>query len=219
MDSDFENIQPITKLKWLNKHNGAAQICYKLQQEIMNEFEGPLTAVIMGSAYGGELEALGRLWKGRGTVYGMDVFQDLHPEHLAVDGSSDEARCMDHWYRPEIYGTNEMHIDYQRGVLDEAGLDNVILVKGEVNKHSCDEIVNIHYALMDMDMILSMKNGYSALKDKIVKGGYLCLHDVLPAPHLGGYIYGWWYNEVLGEGEWKVVGEYPNSHLGIYKKL
>jgi hypothetical protein len=218
MDNDYEKIEPKTTLKWLNKHNGAAQICYELHKRIMQEFEGKLYGVVMGSAYGGELEALGTLWKDRGVVYGMDTFT-THPEHLAVDTQSDEARCMDHWYRDDIYGKEALQYDYQRQILDEQGLDNVILVKGEVNKDSCKDIPEIHYALIDMDMIVSMKNGYSALEGKIVKGGYLCLHDVLPDNHLGGYIYNWWYDEVLPKGEWKIVEEIPASHLGIYRKI
>jgi hypothetical protein len=219
MDDPYPNLDPRTDLRWINKYNGAAEICYELHKQIMKEFKGVLYAAILGSAYGGECEALGHLWKGRGYVWGFDVFEDLHPDHLAKQHDSFEARCMDHWYKPNIFGTEHMAYDYQRGVLDAHGLDNVTLVKGEVNKDSCREIPRLHYVLMDMDIIESMMNGYEAVKDKVVKGGYLCLHDVLPPPHLDGHIYNWWYNHQLGSGEWEIYAEHPKCHLGIYKRI
>lgn len=213
----YPNIEPKTDLVWINKYNGAAQLCASLHKQIMKEFKGKLYAAILGSAYGGEVEYLGKLWKDRGYVWGFDVFEELHPDHLCDFKDSFEARCMDHWYKPNIFGTEHMAIEYQRGILRD--LPNVTLVKGEVHKDSCRDIPKLHYVLMDMDILISMRNGYEAVKDKIVKGGYLALHDILPPPHLDGKLYGWWYNEVLPSGEWDIYEEYPRCHLGIFKRV
>lgn len=222
MDADYNNkVNALVPglLDNLNVHNGADKPLLQLASRVLEEFpKEHVYGVEMGIAYGGGVERIGKLWKGRGTIYGMDTFIG-HPEHLAVDASSDEARCMDHWYRPEILGKDKLAYEYQRGVLDSEGLDNVILVKGEVNKDSCKDIPKIHYALMDMDMLVSTKNGYEALKNKIVKGGYLCLHDVIPPVHLGGYLYNWWYNDTMKQDGYEIVEELPGSHLGIYRKL
>jgi hypothetical protein len=202
---------------WLNEVNGADKVCQEFHQRIMKDFHGTLYGAILGSAYGGELEYLGKLWKGRGLVYGFDVFDDTHPKHLADDVNSFEAICMDHWYNLPEYGREKMAYDYQRTELDKLELDNVILVKGEVHPESCKDIPELHYAFLDMDIPFSMKQGYAAVKDKIVRGGYLFIHDTQNIAPVGE----WYREEVLGkDGEmWEPIGEWSNSFIvGLKRK-
>lgn len=162
----------------LNEQNGADKICAKYEKKCLVEFEGPLYAAVMGIAYGGDVERIARdIWGNRGKVYGFDTFESLHPRHLAEDVQSFEATCMDHWYL--YYGTDQLTYEYQRKQLDDQGLTNAILVKGEVNKDSCKDIPYLNYAFLDMDILASMQAGYAAVADKIVKGGYLLMHDVV----------------------------------------
>lgn len=162
----------------LNEQNGADKICAKYEKKCLTEFEGPLYAVVMGIAYGGDVERIARdTWGNRGKVYGFDTFESLHPRHLAEDVQSFEATCMDHWYL--YYGTDQLTYEYQRKQLDDQGLTNATLVKGEVNKDSCKDIPYLNYAFLDMDILASMQAGYAAVADKIVKGGYLLMHDVV----------------------------------------
>lgn len=182
-------------LIWLNHTNGADLICSEYHDKIMREFEGDLYGAVLGSAYGGELEAMAKLWGDRGHVYGFDVFEALHPKHLAEDVNGFDAICMDHWYSEDVFGTAKMSEAYQRQQLDEQGLTNVTLIKGEVHKDSCKDIPKLHYAFLDMDIPLSMHNGYLAVKDKIVSGGYLFLHDTQNIPGVGE----WYRREVIGK--------------------
>lgn len=190
-------------MRQLNIANGADQVCLKYEKKCLEEFEGPLVAVVMGVAYGGDLERIARdVWGERGTVYGYDVFEDLHPKHLSVDVNNFEATCMDYWYA--TLGTNELSESYQRIELDRQGLRNVYLIKGEVHKDSCKDIEKIHYAFLDMDIIASMRAGYSAVVDKIVPGGYLLLHDVYQnIQSLGD----WYENELKTDPQWEMMEE------------
>ena len=181
-----------TQLQWLNNVNGADKICAEYHQKVLDKFKTNLVAVVMGSAYGGELEYIANLWGDKGTVYGYDVFDDLHPKQICSDPKSFAATCMDYWYGLKEYGRDKMKLEYQQGVLDSLGLDNVKLVKGLVNKDSCKDIKKIHYAFLDMDMVESMSVGFEAVKDKIAVGGYLFLHDTQNIPEVGK-----WYREVV----------------------
>lgn len=203
-----------TNLVWLNKHNGADKIEAEYMQKCLDEFEGTLYGVVMGSAYGGALEYMGKLWKGRGEVYGFDTFEDKHPEKLAVSTGDREARCMDHWYKSDIYGTDGLAYDYQRGVLDSAGLDNVHLIKGLVSEESCKDLPHINYAFLDMDILVSMHTGYKAVRDLLVPGGYLLLHDVTIKGNLP-LLYDWYHQEI--RDKYEVVYESPNTHLAVLK--
>lgn len=197
-------------MKSLNILNGAEQICLDYCQSLLNN-DKELYGVEMGISWGGGVEKIGQIWKGKGIVYGYDTFEG-HPKQLAINKEAHEATCMDYWYN--TMPINELSYEYQREELDKQGLSNVILVKGLINENSCRDIPYLNYALLDLDMIKSMKIGYSAVKDKIVKGGCLFLHDVvghefLPELHD-------WYLTI--KDKWEVV-EYPQSYLACLKKL
>jgi hypothetical protein len=121
---------------------------------------------------------------------------------------------MDGWYQK--YGTNHLSYEYQREVLDSLGLTNVTLVKGEVNAHSCDTINELHYAFLDMDLVIPMNAGYEAVRSKLVVGAYLLLHDVTHLPHL----ISWYRNTVLGRDRsyWDIVEEVPEGYMAILKR-
>lgn len=189
----------------LNKigRNNAQETCLEYCQKLLDESSTPLIGAEMGIAYGGGVESIGKLWKGRGIVYGFDTFEG-HPKHLAIDPQNAEALCMDYWYNK--FSVKGLSYEYQRAELDRQGLNNVILIKGLINKDSCKNIPYLNYVLLDLDILVSMEAGYAAVKDKIVKGGYLFMHDILPANHLP-LLYNWFYSEVLPSGLWKIIYE------------
>jgi hypothetical protein len=201
-------------MKHLNEENGTNLITQNLARKLMEKFEtGTLLGAELGIAYGGGVESIGQIWKGRGVIHGYDTFEG-QPKQLSYDSNSYEASCLDKYY--EEFGKGEaLTYDYQRKKLDEQGLDNVILHKGLLNTHSLDDIPYLHYALLDLDLIVSMALGIHLVKDKIVKGGYLCLHDVLPK----GHIFGLWglYQELVSSNNWKVQ-EVPFSYLAVLKR-
>lgn len=201
-------------LIWLNKLNGASEVQLKYAEICEREFEGTLTYVEMGLAYGGGVQAIGRM--PRWEVYGFDTFEG-HPKHLSYDIHSFEAVCMDYWYNNPEYGKEALKLEYQQKVLDEEGLKNVHLIKGEVQQDSCKDIDKIHLALLDMDMIAPTRTGFIAVNDKIVKGGYLMMHDALPKYHLPK-IHKFVYEEVVGHG-WVVVEERPSSYISVLKRI
>lgn len=199
-------------MKSLNVLNGAEQICLDYCQSLANNGED-LIGVEMGISWGGGVEKIGQMWKGKGVVYGYDTFRG-HPKQLATSSEAHEATCMDYWY--ETMPVDELSYEYQRSELDRQGLGNVILVKGLINKNSCKKIPYINYALLDLDMIKSMDIGYKAVKDKIVKGGCLFLHDVVGHFRLPE-LHEWYLSQVLKD-KWEVT-EYPESYLACLKKL
>ncbi len=202
----------------LNVFNGAAALLTYYQTLTVTRFEYSMIGVEMGIAYGGGVESLGSFWKGRGTVYGFDTFEGLHPDHLADDKYGFQARCMDHWYDKAVFGTATLSYDFQRKQLDAEQLSNVILVKGEVTKDSCKDLPYINYALLDMDIVASMKVGWEAIKDKLVPGAFVCLHDVVPSDHIPA-LYKWWYEEVMpNESTLKIVREWPFQLLLAVEK-
>lgn len=202
---------------WLNQINGADLISQKYYQKIVDEFKPPLTAVVLGCAYGGEVEWAGNFLGEKGNVYGYDTFDDLHPKHLAEDETDFEAVCMNAWYTSKEYGTDKLHLDYIQNQLDVQGLNNVHLIKGLVNPDSCKDM-NIHYCLLDMDILASMQTGFEAVKNQIVKGGYLLIHDVLPPQHLPK-LHKFFYEGILPGGMWEVVEERKESYLSVWRKL
>lgn len=203
----------------LNKVNGADKILLEYTQRLTTlDLDKPLIGVVMGSAYGGELEKIGKQWQGKGTLYGYDTFEG-HPKHLVEDQNDFEATCMDHWYEEGVYGKEKLSYEYQREELDKQGLDNVILRKGLVNEDSCDDIEYINYAFLDMDIYESMKEGYKAVRDKVLPGFCLFLHDVVPATHIPR-LYHLLFDEILEEdGDmWTVIGSWDNSFLACLKR-
>lgn len=202
-----------TELTWLNTVNGADKVILEYCERVKGLPIDHLYGAVLGSAYGGELEAIGKLWGDRGTIYGFDTFEG-HPKHLVEDQTNFEVTCMDKWYREDVYGREKLSVKYQRGVLDGLGLDNVILRKGLVSPNSCDDISELHYAFLDMDIYESMRDGYAAVKDKIVPGFCLFIHDATPVTHIPR-VSKWLREEVLGDdGDmWLVTGEWTPSFL------
>lgn len=175
-----------------------------------------LIGLEIGSAYGGAVEVAAKMWKGRGKYYGYDTFEG-HPKDLAVSQDNLEAWCMDNWYAPEAFGTEGIAYDYQRKILDEEGLDNAILVKGRIHKNSFDDIKRAHFVMIDLDLIYSTTIAYQAIKDKIAVGGYLFVHDALPADHLP-MINKYAYTRILGDGTWKIMAESDKGNLLALEK-
>ena len=203
-------------MRTLNKiANSAQETLLEYCQNLLVEVDTPLIGAEFGSAYGGGVESIGKLWKDRGIVYGFDTFAG-HPKQLAVDLQSWEANCMNGWY--EKYPCDELSYGYQRAELDRQGLDNVILKKGLINKNSCMGIPYLNYALLDLDILASMKTGYELVKDRITKGGYLFFHDVVPDDHLP-LLNKWFLNEVMPSGLWEIIGEWPHDKFlaGVIK--
>lgn len=212
-------------MKHLNDTNGASHYTGLIVQQVLKEFIGNIAGAEFGIAYGGGVESIGKLWKGRGIVYGFDTFEG-HPKQVAekceytieAGGSGALATwCMDQWYNSPDYGTEAIKYDYIRYQLDKQGLDNVILVKGLItDKTDVSFLPELQYCFLDLDFPLSMWQAYNLVKDKIVKGGYLCLHDVIPKGHIHGcYEY---YQKMLAEGLFEIYKEVPECLLAILKK-
>jgi hypothetical protein len=203
-----------SRLLNLNRTNGDAEVQNKIQNVLLNEFPNEtLYGAEIGIAYGGGVESACKIWKDKGFVYGLDTFEG-HPKHLSDDINSFEAVCMDGWYRD--YGIEKVSYDYINENLKLEGLNNYELIKGEVHVQSLSKVNKLHYVLLDLDMITPMKIAYESIKNKMVKGGYICVHDVIPSEHLP-MINKWWYEEVmpLGLYEEYTLGKY----LGVYKVL
>ena len=178
-------------------------------QKLLTEIDTPLIGAELGSAYGGGVESIGKLWEDRGVIYGFDTFTG-HPKQLAKNPKDVEASCMDWWYGK--YPSYELSYEYQKEELDRQGLDNVILRKGLITKHSCDAISYLNYALLDLDMLASMKMAYEAVKDKITKDGYLFFHDVIPKDHLPE-LNKWFFEEIMQSGLWEIIGQWKSDFL------
>jgi hypothetical protein len=197
------------KLHWLNVGNPCGLIQMLVLGNLLEKFPNEdLVGLEIGSAYGGGVEFAAKLWKGRGKFYGYDTFEG-HPRDLAEDQSDKEAWCMDMWYEDKNFGTEKIKYDYQRKILDDQGLDNAILVKGRVNEKSFDDIEKAHFVMIDLDMDVPTRIAYEAIKDKVVVGGYLLMHDSLPEDHLPK-IHRLVYEEIIKEGRWKIIKQsYP----------
>lgn len=214
----------------LNEENGASKFMQEIALRCLNEFDGTLYGLEMGIAYGGGIAKIGSKWKGRGVLWGFDTFEG-HPieemlERCEVSRKSGgrkshAAICMDRWYTHNFAGfetgMDKIKYEYIREEMDKLGLSNVNLVKTLVtDKTDVSFIPYLNYALLDMDFPQAQKDGYELVKDKFVKGGYLCLHDMVPRGHIPGC----WevYQEILNEGLFEIVEEIPKSYLVILKR-
>lgn len=205
----------------LNQQNGTDRISRFIQSLIMKEFPKEyLIGMEFGVAYGGGVEALGILRKDHGFVYGFDTFEG-HPKQLATSLDAHEATCMDDQYA--AHGMDTLSYEYIRDGLDLRGLYNVILVKGLIDSNCCQGIPKIHYCLLDLDILASMKTGYDAVKRRIVIGGYLLLHDVVGHERLPGHQ--WlpelhqWYLELKKDPQWEVVFEGKQEFLAVLRRV
>lgn len=210
-------------MKHLNDTNGASEHTLKYALKAMG-FDGHITGAEFGVAYGGGVEAIGKIWKGKGTIYGFDTFEG-HPEQIAeicdyskAAGGKDSfaARCMDGWYSSPEYGTEAIKLSYIQSQLDAQELDNVKLVQGVVTDKTKLPFKELHYCFIDLDFPLSQWQVYNLVKTKIVKGGYLLMHDMIPEGHItGNYEY---YQKIIKEGLFEVFEEFPSSYLNIMVK-
>lgn len=204
-----------TELIWLNNVNGADLIEEKYAARCLTSFEGKLNGAVMGSAYGGSIEAIAKLWGGRGEIHGFDVFEELHPTHLAEDGQSFEATCMGYWYADPKYGTDKLSYEYQITALKDMDLNNAHLIKGEVNKNSLKDIPYLNYAFLDMDILASMKAGFEAVLAKLVPNGYLLMHDVLGnIPSLDK----WYKEEIKHDKRVEIIKEYEKELVSVLRR-
>lgn len=209
----------------LNDTNGASTFTQEYAKRCMDEFPGPLAGAEFGVAYGGGVERIGRLWKDRGVVYGFDTFEG-HPKEIgdlcpfsSIGGGKNSfaATCMDNWYSNKDFGTERISLEYIQSELDRQELSNVKLVKGLVTADmDVSFLPGLHYCLLDLDFPLSMMEAYYLVRDKIVPGGYLLLHDVIPH----GHIFGCWevYKRMLEQGYFDIVEEKDNYLLAILKR-
>lgn len=215
------------KLYWINNINGADYLVLGVASMCRRKFQTEkLIGAEFGTALGGGPEAIGKLWKGIGEIHAFDVFEyHGHPKELSLNPDGWEYKSMLRWYDNRFAGkwripyiTPEMWShEYQRKALDDQSLDNVILHKGLINEDSLKDVPYLHYALLDMDLVVSMKTGYEAVKNKIKKGGFLALHDCNPRGHIEGL----WeiYQEILASGEWKEVIHCDTAYLIVLEKL
>jgi hypothetical protein len=210
----------------LNKFCGADATTQTFVNQCLTEFEGPLYGVEMGIAYGGGLQRIADTWKGRDfAVWGFDTFEG-HPKEAMFDRCEDtkaagptanQMTCLDHWYTNPEYGLEKCSYEYIRKDLNEQGLTNVHLVKGLVTDQTdVSFIPKLHYAFIDMDFPQAQWDGYNLMKDKIVPGGYLCLHDMIPAHHMPGNYNK--YQAMLAEGLFDVVEEAGHTLTVVLKK-
>lgn len=203
-----------TNLIWLNSYNGAHTWTFRKARELEKKFDKPLKYVEMGSAYGGGLEAMGkRGWE----CWGFDTFEG-HPKHMSKSETSFEAACMDAWYDNPEYGRGRLSYEYQREQLDLLKLDNVHLVKGLIRKNSMKKVGKAHMVLIDLDMIASTRIAFEAVKNYVIKGGYLLMHDALPPHHLP-QIYKFVYDEILKDKRWRLAQEAYQSFLAILQRV
>lgn len=212
-------------MKHLNDTNGASLLALQIAEICLSEFKGQLTGVEMGIAYGGGVEAIGKLWKDRGVIYGMDTFEG-HPQEIAEicedskqSGGKDSfaARCMDEWYQSPEYGTKAITLKYIQSQLNKQKLKNVKLLKGLITDKTKLPFKELHYCFIDLDYPLSQWQAYNLVKKLIVKGGYLLLHDMIPKGHISGNYER--YQQILNEGLFEVVKEDNPSYLAILKRI
>lgn len=212
------------KLYNINNTCGADYLLFGVAAMVRRKFDKEkLIGAEMGTAYGGGVEGIGKIWKNHGEIHAFDTFEG-HPEFLAVNDGHEKS-CMKRWYDNVYEGkwriphlTKEMlTYEYQRKALDDQSLDNVILHKGLINENSLKDVPYLHYALLDMDLVVSMKTGFNLVKNKIKKGGFLALHDCNPRGHIEGL----WeiYQEILASGEWKEIIHCDTAYLIVLEKL
>lgn len=193
---------------------GTDQLVDELLKDQVQMFH-PLTAVVMGVAYGGDVESFAKILKGNGEVFGFDTFTG-HPASLARSPTQIDALCMNPFY--DLNGTSGISVEHQRSELDRQVLDNAHLIKGLINPHSCSRLGDIHLALLDLDIETSMRYGYWAVWPKMVKGGLLVAHDVVPEGHMP-WNYKMFMDELISPNEWDVaIRSDPHGLIAWRKK-
>jgi hypothetical protein len=211
----------------LNVHNGADKITQAYAAKCLEEFDGHLYGAEMGVAYGGGIAKIGKSWGNRGTVYGFDTFEG-HPIMAMTDRCKDTqdsggtesfaSRCMDFWYGHPQYGVEKFRDGVIQEELDKENLTNVKLIKGLVtDKLDISFIPELHYVFLDMDFPQAQWDGYNVVKHKIVKGGYLCLHDMVKPGHIHGCYER--FLDIVNEDLFEIVEARPDPEiLAVLKK-
>ena len=123
----------------INDTNRDSRILNKIQRQLLTELltEFPdeiLHGAEFGVAYGGGLQQICTIWKGKGFVLGYDTFTE-HPKHLASNPNSAEATAMDGWYNQ--LGKEKLTSAYIHNQLVDAGHSNFNLIEGEINEPKC----------------------------------------------------------------------------------
>lgn len=203
-----------TELESINyiSNNGDDRFFLKYCDKVKAEFVKDLIGVEMGSAYGGNVEAIARLWQGIGDIYGYDTFTG-HPKQIANNPEDFEATCMNYWYKEDVCGTANLSLEYQQGVMAKLGIDNAHFVKGLINKDSCRDLPRIHVAFLDLDLVNSMRPAFEAVADKIVLGGYLLMHDVVNQGSSLQELEDWYKNVILKDIRYKFLEQ--SQHFAV----
>jgi hypothetical protein len=193
----------------INDTSGDSKLLAHIQYKLMEEFNEPLVGAEFGVAYGGGIEQVCSIWKPYDLVYGYDTFEG-HPTQLASNAQSPEATAMQGWY--DQFGKEKLSKEYIEERLHLLGYKNFQLVKGLVDANTPKPTANLHYVLLDLDLVESMKSAYNLVKSYMRTGGYLCLHDVIPNQHMPS-LYSWWFFE----DKLNLKLEYIGKYLVVYK--
>lgn len=195
----------------INDTNGDSKLLAHIQYKVKEEFDHPLVGVEFGVAYGGGIEQVCSIWRQDDHVYGYDTFAG-HPKALASSSTSPEATAMQGWY--DQLGQHSLSKEYIEEKLRLQGYNNFTLVKGVVDKTTVLNLGSIHYALLDFDIPECMEDAYNLVKDKIVQGGYLCIHDAYPSSHMPN-VHHWWMNTKFDQRVHNLV--HVGKYLLVYK--
>lgn len=169
----------------LNNLSGAGQKCLQLCADLASRAgDRILVGAEFGVAYGGGVQAIGRAWRGKGTIHGFDTFTG-QPKECGLPG--DPSRdCMDMHYR--AHGRESLDLGVIQRILADEGLVNVVLHSGLITPHSMDGIPSLDYCLLDLYFEAPMRMAWSMVDARMVAGGYLCLHDALGPSTLPGLL-------------------------------
>ncbi len=162
-----------------------------------------------GVAYGGNLERISRIIP-HGTLHGFDTFEG-HPKEHYKDMSGVDTRqlnCMDRVYK--IHGpptTKECMNKY----FNDNNINNVHLHKGLINDKSLNNIKEIDFALLDLDIVEPMRQVLKMVHPHISVGGFIALHDV------GTFDSEDWYRFVCKPDEYVVSYPLKNALVVLEK--
>ncbi len=200
----------------LNEVTAAAAKLLSVAAQVRKEFRSNIIGAEFGVAYGGGIQAIGKMWGRRGIIYGFDTFEG-HPKHIArTEGDFVARNAVDMWYAK--YGMEKLSAEYIQSVLSAQGLDNVKLVKGLVTADTQIEYIPyLDYVFLDLDFPTAMKAAYNLVKAKLTKGSYLCLHDVSPTGDIPGLFQ--LYEDIKREGLYEVVMEDYSVALVVLRRV
>jgi hypothetical protein len=78
-------------------------------------------------------------------------------------------------------------------------INNVTLHAGLINNQSLDNVPNIDFAFLDLDIVAAMNLAFDIVHPKLNKSGYLALHDI---GNFSGSLD--LYNRIMATGEYKI---------------